>query len=140
MYSNVDFLDKELVNVYSYSDKGDDRSMEKYHTYNGRHFIELGEYTVSAYVAKIYKVTEKDSGMVVYITNVGMARQHPNDYVLNMDEAWELASERAEVDPIMSFKTYTVPGQNEILKILKVHNSTNIMTMVRTKKEVEVRA
>lgn len=137
MFENCNFLLKELVETYSYSDKADDRSVERVHTYKGRKFIELGEYTVSAYVANVYKVTEKTSGMVCYVTCIGMARQHPNDPKINMPLAWEVAAENALTDPIMSFKSYTRPGQYTVLNMIKLHNETNIQTIVRTPQEVK---
>lgn len=139
MFNNCDFTNKELISVYSYSDKGENRRMVKHHVYNGRKFTEYGEYGVAAYVGHVYKITEKDTGMTVYCVLIGMARQHPNDYKLNMERAWELAAERAEIDPIMAYKTYTKPGQTNVVEMMKNHNHTNIMEMVRTKEEVEER-
>lgn len=97
--SSLDFLHKDLIGTYHYSNANNDRFCVKYETVNGRRINIEGEYCATTFVGLLYRVYDASSESYKNIMHVGIAHQDKTSSVVYTDEEYEKAYENALMDP-----------------------------------------
>lgn len=95
----MDFLCKELIDTFTYTDMFYDREGGKEMKVNGRMFYKLGTYQAVTMVGNLYEyydpIVERHKRFVM----VGIAKQHPCDLSITKEEGYEQANENAHINP-----------------------------------------
>ena len=95
----MDFLGKELVGTYYYTDMFMDRSGVKPMKINGREFYRCGTYQAVTMVGNLYEYYDPIVEHHKKFLMVGMAKQHPRDLTINKSTGYEIANENAHINP-----------------------------------------
>ena len=95
----VDYLSKEVEKVYSFSTIADERYGAKMVKVNGRDYTKYGTYQAVTLVGILYNVYDPSVSRNKKILHVGVAKQNPRDLVVSKDIAYEVAHEKALMEP-----------------------------------------
>ena len=130
---NVDFLSKTFITNYIADNSdwdycntqasadsklhGGTGNIAKFFTLNGRSYCKFGKHTIQTIVGNVYKTNEIKTGKTVYVLQLGLAKQHPED--LEHDElvAIEIAAEHALEYPIATLIFERQPTEELFNKI-----------------------
>ncbi|MBO5003879.1 MAG: hypothetical protein J6D03_01175 [Clostridia bacterium] len=132
----MDFLAKELVNTFVYTDFGKDREYATEVTINGRTYIKTGTYTATRVVADLYKLCTPSDNILKYVALVGISRQHPNDTKIKKEQGIEKAHENAMISPIATIKFDHKVSWYEIKPILEGILYSQNKSFIKTKQEI----
>ena len=91
---------KNVEKVYSFSTIAEDRFGKKFVKINGRDYVKLGQYQAVTLVGVLFKVDSPSNEPNKYVLQVGLAKQHPSDIVIDKALAYEHAHENALMDPV----------------------------------------
>ena len=87
----MDFLTKELVGVYSYTNMNEDRNDVKRVVIKGRTWLKTGTATATTVVSLLYRTYNPSVKHNEYIVLMGVARQNPGDINLDKNLGYEIA-------------------------------------------------
>ena len=99
-----DFLTKNLIRTFDWSDLGYDRSISGEVCINGRKYIKTGVSTSTTIVGNLYLVYDQSVKRNKYVLLVGIARQHPNDLRVKRNEGIEIANLKSLDAPVMQIE------------------------------------
>jgi len=100
----LDWSNKELIEIYYYSNINQNRECTKSEIINGRLYDKHGVDCATTVVALLYKVYDPSNKQYRNAILVGIARQNPGDLYLTYDEGIEIATENAMINPIMTIE------------------------------------
>ena len=131
----MDFLGKELVCSYDWSDFNKERKHISKEIIDGRTWFKTGRYCSTAFVGDIYKLNSDSDESFKYIMLVGISRQHPNERKGSKNEGIEIAAQNAKTDPIIIMKFMNVPFYKDFKNICESYLNTIPYQYLRTKEE-----
>lgn len=129
----MNLLTKELVNTFSWSKYGVKTAQRV--VINGRKYLKEGVETGAAFVGNVWKVYDPSVKRFKYMLNVGVAKQHPTDINVKKEEGYELANERAFVEPQMTLTFDNNIGELDFVRLCKMYYQSMKTQMVNTKEE-----
>ena len=132
----LDWLRKELVNQYYYSNIDEDRAAIKQERINGRLYDKHGVDCATTAYALIYKVPVPGVKQFKYAILVGIAQQNPNDIIINKEEGIEIAKVNALTNPIMTILYNKQPSEYVLNYLLRSYILGLPVQFVRTKDEI----
>lgn len=135
----LDWLRKELIDQYWYSNIDEDRSAIKEERINGRLYEKHGVDCATTAYALVYKVPVPGVKQFKFAILVGIARQNPNDIVITKEEGIETAKTNALVDPVMTFTYNKAPSKNVLNYIIRSYILGIPVQLIRTKEEILAR-
>ena len=97
----LDWLSKELLETYCFSNIDEDRTRSKEVIINGRSYIKYGVECATTVVALKYKVFDPSINRHKFVILYGIARQNPGDLIITAEEGKEIAMENALINPVM---------------------------------------
>lgn len=130
-----DFLGKELVCSYDYSDFNESRNHTTQEIINGRVWLKTGKYTSTAFVGDVYKLDVSSDEPFKFILLIGLSRQHPNERQASRKEGVEVAAVNAKFTPFASMRFMNVPTYDDFRTICETYLKTIPYQFVRTKEE-----
>jgi len=133
----LDFLRKELIDQYVYSNIDEDRNCVKSVRINGRLYDKHGVDCATTAVALIYKVFDPSINRSKFAVLVGIARQSPGDTVLTLEMGEEIATENAMINPVMVIEYPNEPDENAIYCLVRSYIVGLPIQFVKTKQEME---
>lgn len=133
----MDFLFKELVGVYEYSNIHEDRDSVKEECINGRHYMKFGTATATTVVALQYKVYNPSVEQSEYITLMGVARQNPGDVAIDEQFGYEIATENAMINPVLTVKYDHKCNEDAIDLLMRNYVDGLRVQFVKTRQELE---
>jgi hypothetical protein len=134
----MNYLEKELVRSFDWTDYGKNRSIEKRVKINGRVYYKQGDYTVTSIVGDLYRVYDHSQEQFNYVMLIGVARQHPNDEKISFAEGIEKAALNAKMNPDMVLK-FAHKVNWEYFRELAENYVYNYLPkeLIRTKEEIQ---
>lgn len=132
----LDWLRKEIINEYHYSNIDDGRNFAKPVRINGRLYDKYGTACATTVVAFECKVPVQSVKQFKYILLVGVARQNPGDLFISEEEGIQIAEENALTNPIMKIEYDESPNEQGIYFLLKSFVNTLPLQFVYTKQEL----
>ena len=133
----MDFLDKERVRTFDYTDYNSDRSDTMEERINGRFYIKFGTRTATTVVGVLYKDNNPgDEQVKKYTLLVGISRQHPCDVRIDKEQGIELAHVAALTDPVMKIDLYDDIDFYKFKDIARAYCSTLPVEFIKTKQEI----
>ena len=115
----MDFLTKELVATYDYTDFNVDRRDSTEVISYGRTYLKLGTRTATCVVANLYKLCTPSDNSFNYVAFIGISRQHPCDVKITKEEGLEKAQVNARISPIATIQFDHKVAYHEIKPILE---------------------
>ena len=132
----MDFLTKELVDTFVYSDFGKDREDSTEVKINGRTYIKFGTRTATCVVANLYKLCTPSDNSLKYVALIGISRQHPCDVKITKNEGLETANVNANISPIANIQFDHKVNWYEIKPILEGIAMAQTKRFVKTRQEI----
>ena len=134
----IDYLSKELIRSYEWSDFNEERRHHTNEIINGRTYIKTGRYCATSFVGEVFKIDSSSDEPFKYVMLIGMARQHPNEHNASRKAGIEIAAENAFTNPVMEFKMIALPHYEDFVKIVEAYFMTIPYQYVRTRAEREL--
>ena len=134
----IDLLDKELLNVFYYSDVNCDRCTTKSVRINGRLYDKHGIDCAVSGVALLYKVYDPSINHNKYVILIGTARQNPYDTVINEEIGYEIAMENALINPSMVVEYTDKVDDDVVYRLLESYIYGLPVQFIKTKTEIEL--
>lgn len=131
-----EYSDKTLVSTFVSSDLNTDRSDSKVVKFNGREYIALGTRAATTVVGILYKVHEPSDNHLRYVLLVGVARQHPCDVKISLEEGVDIATQNALISPVMTMRLEDKINEQQFIDIANVYANTMKIRLVKTKAEM----
>ena len=134
----MQILTKDFVDTYSLSTIGEDRFGMRNVKINGREYYKTGYFqavTVVGNVFDVYDLSVKQNKRVLF---VGVSRQHPCDYEVSKQAAYEAANLRAWSDPTMVIEIGPNFNKNAFVAIARAYLNTLKLEFVKTREELEI--
>lgn len=132
----LDWLRKEIINEYHYSNINDDRNYFKPVRINGRLYDKYGTICATTVAAFEYKVPVQGVKQFKYVILVGVARQNPGDSFISEKEGIDIAEENAINNPVMRIEYDESPNEENIYLLLKSYVDSLPMKFIYTKDEL----
>lgn len=133
----MDYLSKELVGSYDWSDFNEERSATCPEIIKGRTYIKTGKYCSTAFVGDVYDMHLPSDEQFKYIMFIGMSRQHPNEHTASRTEGIEVASINAKMEPVATIKFITYPTYQQFKNIVEGYLASIPTQFIRTREERE---
>lgn len=133
----MDFVQKELVGIYYYTNVDEDRDGVKSVSINGREYLKFGTVVATTAVSLQYKVFNPSVKHSEYITLIGVARQNPGDITLNKELGYEMAMENALINPVMTAKYTRKNDEKAINNLMKAYVAGLSESFIKTRQEIE---
>lgn len=133
----MNYLAKEFVCSYDWSDFNKDREHITREIINGRVWFKTGKHTSTAFVGDVYKLYTSSDEPFKYVMLVGMSRQHPSERKATKNQGIELAATNAKMDPFMVTKYVNVPTYKDFAEICESYINNIPYQFVRTREEAE---
>ena len=134
----LDFLRKELINQYVYSNIDEDRNCVKSVRINGRLYDKHGVDCATTAVALKYKVPVYGVKQFKTVIVIGIARQNPCDSIITLNTGIEEATKNALIDPVARIEYHQNPTDNSILLMLQSYVVGLPVQMIKTTDEIKV--
>lgn len=100
---SLDFLRKDLIETFYYTNMFEDRSTEIKEVVNGREVVIKGQACATTLIGLLYHVYDPSVKSYKYILHIGVAHQNPADKYPDVDEEYEKAYENALAKPVMQY-------------------------------------
>ena len=100
---SLDFLRKDLIETFYYTNMFEDRSTEIKEVVNGREIMIKGQACATTLIGLLYHVYDPSVKSYKYILHIGVAHQNPVDKYPDVDEEYEKAYENALANPVMQY-------------------------------------
>ena len=133
----IDWLDKELINIFYYSDVNEDRRTTKSVRINGRLYDKHGVDCAISAVALYYKVYDPSINHYKYVILIGIARQNPYDTNIDEETGFELATENAMINPVVTIEYNDNVKDDVIYSLIGSYVCGLPVQFVKTKTEIE---
>ena len=130
-------VSKELVKTLVYTTANQDRSAYAWVNIDGRDYIKTGELQVVSFVGNVYKIFNSSKNTAEYWLYVGMSKQHPCDSKINKEEGYELAQEKAYMDPMMVLQVNKQFGEITWRRMMDAYVSDMDLEFVKTTQEIQ---
>ena len=134
----IDWLDKELVGIYYYSNVNENRKTTKSVRINGRLYDKHGTDCAVTVVGLLYKVYDPSINHNKYAILVGTARQNPYDTVIDVETGVEIATENAMINPVMNAEYNEEVNEDTMYSLLEAYVSGLPIQFIKTKTEIEL--
>ena len=138
----LDFLRKEQVGEFMYTNAGTNRNFEKKVLVNGHRAVVTYAKPLAEMVGIMYKVWDPSVKSFKYVLNIGIGEQDVNDNIgFSMDALSEEASVNARISPVITVVSddadslakqfeslcdnYLCSSQKTIRSLQEVHNEMN---------------
>lgn len=137
----LDLLRKELIDEYYFSTVNKDRKSIKQERINGRLYEKYGvECAVTLYAMK-YKVPIPGNKQFKYVVTIGLAKQHPCDSIISLEEGIEIAKTNALTNPIFSMTFDEDVDKDTIVMMMSSYYACNIpVQFVKTTQEIKAQS
>ena len=132
----IDWLTKELINEWYWSNIDEDRSCIKSERINGRLYNKYGVDCATTAIAFEYKVYDPSDNNYKYAILVGFARQNPGDTVLDEEIGYEIASENALINPSIMLIENNEATEDFIYCIIEAYVLSLPIKFIKTKSEL----
>ena len=132
----MDFLRKDFVDSYFYTDFNKNREYSKEVVINGRKHLKFGTYTATTIVANIYKVYDPSVESYKYVALFGISRQHPCDVKVTKEEGIELANIAAHSKPFMTCQFEEKPNYHTFKYMADIYLHSMPKQFIKTKQEI----
>ena len=132
----MDFLTKELLATYDYTDCNLDRRDSTEVISYGRTYLKLGTRTATCVVANLYKLCTPSDNSFNYVAFIGISRQHPCDVKITKEEGLEKAQVNARISPIATINFDHKVSYYEIKPILEGILNSQAKRFVKTRQEI----
>lgn len=132
----IDWLTKELINEWYWTNVDEDRSCVKSERINGRLYDKYGVNCATTAICFEYKVFDPSVNLYKYAILIGFARQNPGDVNLNMNEGYEIASENALMNPSIMLVNNIEASEDFIYSIIEAYVSSLPVKFIKTKSEL----
>lgn len=132
----IDWLSKELVGIYYYSNVNEDRNTTKSVRINGRLYDKHGTDCAVTAVGLLYKVYDPSINHNKYAILVGTARQNPYDTVVDIETGIEIATENAMINPVMNVEYNEQVNEDTVYSLLDAYVSGLPIQFVKTHTEI----
>ena len=133
----LDWLRKEMINQYCYSNIDEDRTLVKEERINGRLYEKHGVDCASTLVAIKYKVPIQGSKFFKTALLIGLARQNPCDSLIDIESGFEVAKENALTNPCMVIEYNESPSDEAIYFLMKSYVLGLPCRFVKTAQEMK---
>jgi len=133
----IDWSDKELVNIFYYSNVNCDRHATKSVRINGRLYDKHGVDCAITAAALLYKVYDPSINHYKYAILVGIARQNPYDTVIDEETGFEIAIENAMINPVMTIEYNNEVKEDVVYGLLDSYVNGLSVQFIKTKTEIE---
>lgn len=133
----LDWLRKELIDQYYYSNIDEDRKAIKQERINGRLYEKHGVDCATTMVALKYKVPVQGVKQFKIALLIGFARQNPCDSVITLEAGIEKATENALINPCMIIDYSQDPGDEAIYFLMKSYVLGLPCQFVKTTQEIK---
>ena len=133
----MDFLGKELVGTFYYTDMDHNREGAKNVVIDGRCYYKCGTYQAVTMVGNLYEyydpIVEHHRKMLM----VEIAKQHPCDLTIDKNTGYEIANENAHVNPCIVMDVDNSFGKDEFIMFCDAYSSWAIdKKFVKTGKKI----
>lgn len=132
----MDFLTKELIGVYSYTNMNEDRTNVKRVVIAGRTWLKTGTATATTVVSLLYKSYNPSVKRNEYIVLMGVARQNPGDVVLDKEHGYEVAMENALMSPVAIYNFEHEIDKDFIDSMMKNYVMSLPVRFIKTRQEL----
>lgn len=132
----MDFLTKELIGVYSYTNMNEDRTDVKRVVIAGRTWLKTGTATATTVVSLLYKSYNPSVKRNEYVVLMGVARQNPGDVVLDKEHGYEVAMENALMSPVAIYNFEHEIDKDFIDSIMKNYVISLPVKFIKTRQEL----
>ena len=132
-----DFLSKELIGSYDWSDFNKNRNHITRENIEGRVWFKTGKYTSTAFVGDVYKLDVSSDEPFKFVMLVGMSRQHPNERKATKKDGIDVAAINAKLEPFMVTKYVNVPTYKDFAQICESYINNLPFQFVRTREEAK---
>ena len=133
----LDWTNKELIDIYHYSDYKTDRWISKQVKIKGRTYDKFGEKCATTVAILEYKVSDPSTNNFKTAFLVGVARQNPYDSVISLNEGYEIATENAMINPQMILVYDSRPSAEVIDYLVETFINSLPIKFVKTKEEIK---
>ena len=134
----LDWLSKELLETYCFSNVDEDRTGSKKVIINGRTYIKYGVECATTIIALKYKVFDPSINRHKFVILYGIARQNPGDLIITVEEGKEIAMENALINPVMKVEYMNNPDAFIINLFMRAYVSGLPVKFVNTKQELNL--
>lgn len=132
----MDFLTKELIGVYSYTNMNEDRTDVKRVVIAGRTWLKTGTATATTVVSLLYKSYNPSVKRNEYVVLMGVARQNPGDVVLDKEHGYEVAMENALMSPVAIYNFEHEIDKDFIDSMMKNYVMSLPVKFIKTRQEL----
>lgn len=132
----MDFLTKELIGVYSYTNMNEDRTDVKRVVIKGRTWLKTGTATATTVVSLLYKSYNPSVKRNEYVVLMGVARQNPGDVVLDKEHGYEVAMENALMSPVAIYNFEHEIDKDFIDSMMKNYVMSLPVKFIKTRQEL----
>jgi len=132
----MSFLTKEVEKVYSFSTISDDRFASHQVVINGRQYYKLGQEQAVTLVGVLYNIFDPSVKQYKKVLHVGVAKQHPSDIEVNKELAYEVAHERALMDPQVTMEVGANWRKYNFTQFARNYVDAMKLQLVRTPEEI----
>lgn len=133
----MDFLDRERIDTFYYTDYSNNRADTMSERINGRLYVKFGIRTATTVVGVLYKDTNPSCKQPnKYTLLVGISRQHPCDVKIDKETGIEIAHVAALTNPVMKIELYKKINFYDFKDIARSYISTLPVEFVKTKDEI----
>lgn len=132
----MSILSKKLIDTFSFSTINTDRRGEMLVRIYGRNFIKLGIYQAVTLVGDLYEVDDPDVKHNRRLLLVGVSKQHPRDIKADKEIAYELAHERAFVEPQIIMEVGPNFCSHDFRHLAQTYVDSLELKFVKTKEEI----
>lgn len=133
----LDWLSKELLETYCFSNIDEDRTRSKEVIINGRPYIKYGVECATTVVALKYKVFDPSINRHKFAILYGIARQNPGDLIITAEEGKEIAMENALINPVMKVEYMNDPDAFTVNLFMRAYVAGLSVKFVNTKQELK---
>ena len=132
-----DFLNKKLIRTFDWNNLGQNRSVLKEFSFNGRKYAKMGVNTATTVVGNLYLVYDQSVKRNKYVLLVGIARQHPNDLYITCSEGIEIANINSLNKPAMQIEFDHEITWEEFKELVEWYVEYQNVKLLRTSKEIK---
>ena len=103
---SLDFLRKDLVETFYFTNVNDNRTYVNREIVNGREVDVRGQVCATTLIGLLYRVYDPSVESYKYILHVGVANQGNADVVVDVDEEYEEAYTNALMNPQIHYTSF----------------------------------
>jgi len=136
-FNMIDWLSKEIVDMFYFSDLEEKRDDSKTVKINGRLYEKHGIRCATTAVAILYRVKDPSVEHFKYAVTIGVARQNPRDSYITPEHGFEVAEMKAMLDPsvVLTYDTEVADFRDAIEVMFQAYSYSLPVEFVMTKEE-----